>query len=54
MFDPSDPPKAVSERLLRMMPRSDRLLPPGDFRDWFAIEAWAREIGRSLKTVGVS
>jgi menaquinone-dependent protoporphyrinogen oxidase len=54
MFDPSDPPKAVSERLVRMMPRSDRLLPPGDFRDWFAIEAWAREIGRSLKTVGVS
>jgi menaquinone-dependent protoporphyrinogen oxidase len=52
VFDPSDPPKAMSERLLRMMPRSDRLLPPGDFRDWYAIETWAREIARSLEPVG--
>jgi menaquinone-dependent protoporphyrinogen oxidase len=47
-FDPNDPPKAMSERLVRMMPAAKNVLPPGDFRDWDAIEAWAREIAATL------
>jgi menaquinone-dependent protoporphyrinogen oxidase len=47
-FDPNDPPKAMSERLVRMVPASKGLLPPGDYREWDVIEAWARAIGREL------
>jgi menaquinone-dependent protoporphyrinogen oxidase len=47
-FDPTDPPKAMSERIVRMMPASKGLLPAGDFRDWDAIETWAREIAAAL------
>jgi menaquinone-dependent protoporphyrinogen oxidase len=47
-FDPDDPPRAMSERLVRMMPASKKLLPAGDFRDWDAIEAWAREIASTI------
>ena len=47
-FDPADPPRAMSERLIRMMPSSNKILPPGDFRDWPAIEAWAHAIARAL------
>jgi menaquinone-dependent protoporphyrinogen oxidase len=47
-FDPKDPPKAMSERIVRMMPAAKDILPPGDFRDWDAIEAWAREIATAL------
>jgi menaquinone-dependent protoporphyrinogen oxidase len=47
-FDPDDPPRAMSERLVRMMPAAKSILPPGDFRDWDAIEAWAREIAAAL------
>jgi menaquinone-dependent protoporphyrinogen oxidase len=47
-FDPKDPPKAMSERFVRMMPGSKKILPPGDFRDWDAIDAWAREIAAAL------
>jgi menaquinone-dependent protoporphyrinogen oxidase len=43
-FDPKDPPRSMPERLVRLMPASKDILPPGDFRDWDAIEAWAREI----------
>jgi hypothetical protein len=31
-----------------MMPGSKSILPPGDFREWDAIEDWAREIARHL------
>jgi menaquinone-dependent protoporphyrinogen oxidase len=48
-FDPKDPPRAMSERLVRMMPASKGLLPAGDFRDWDAIETWAREIAAALR-----
>ena len=48
-YDPKDPPRAMSERLIRMMPGSGGLLPTGDFRDWDAIEAWASEIASSLR-----
>lgn len=47
-FDPSDPPKVTSERLVRMLPAVKNALPAGDFRDWDAIEAWAREIAATL------
>jgi menaquinone-dependent protoporphyrinogen oxidase len=48
-FDPDDPPKAMSERFVRMMPVAKKILPPGDFRDWDAIDAWAREIAAALE-----
>jgi menaquinone-dependent protoporphyrinogen oxidase len=47
-FDPSDPPKVTSERLVRMLPAVKNALPAGDFRDWDAIEAWAHEIVATL------
>ena len=47
-FDAKDPPKALSERFVRLMPVSSRILPDGDFRDWDAIEAWAKAIARDL------
>jgi len=54
-FDPSDPPKAFSERLVRLLPASKNILPPGDFRNWDAIDTWAREIAAVLarEPVGV-
>jgi len=48
-FDPNERPRSMSERLVRMMPASRTLLPPGDFRDWMAIDEWAREIALSLR-----
>lgn len=47
-FDPKDPPRALSERFVRMMPAARKVLPPGDFRDWDAIAAWAHEIAAEL------
>jgi menaquinone-dependent protoporphyrinogen oxidase len=49
-YDPSDPPKSVSERFVRLMPGASRILPVGDFRDWDAIEAWAHDIANALTT----
>jgi menaquinone-dependent protoporphyrinogen oxidase len=48
-WDPDDPPIGVAERLFRLLPVSRDVLPVGDFRDWPAIEAWAREIARDVK-----
>jgi len=50
-FDPNDPPRAMSERLVRMMPVSRRILPAGDFRNWDEIETWGREIAATLASV---
>jgi menaquinone-dependent protoporphyrinogen oxidase len=47
-FDPNDPAKVTSERLVRMLPPVKKALPAGDFRDWDAIESWAHEIAASL------
>jgi menaquinone-dependent protoporphyrinogen oxidase len=47
-FDPKDPPKAMSERLVRLMPMAKKVLPAGDFRDWEAVDAWAEEIAAAL------
>ena len=53
-FDPKDPPRATAERLIRMMPGSKGLLPPGDYREWDVIEAWAKQIAGELKPVGAT
>jgi menaquinone-dependent protoporphyrinogen oxidase len=53
-FDPKDPPRAMSERFVRMMPAAKGLLPAGDFRDWEAIEAWAKSIARELQPIGAT
>ena len=49
-FDPDDPPKVMSERIVRMLPAARKVLPTGDFRDWDAIETWAHGIAASLVT----
>jgi menaquinone-dependent protoporphyrinogen oxidase len=49
-YDPKDPPKALSERLARMLPAVKAILPEGDFREWDKIEAWAREIAAQIET----
>jgi menaquinone-dependent protoporphyrinogen oxidase len=49
-FDPKDGPKAMSERFVRLMPAAKKILPPGDFREWPLIEAWAREIAAELRS----
>lgn len=55
VFDPTDPPKSMQERLVRLMPATKQVLPAGDFREWDAIEAWAREIAeRSVAEVSVA
>jgi menaquinone-dependent protoporphyrinogen oxidase len=48
-FDPQDPPRTISERIVRMMPAARNILPSGDFRNWDAIGAWAREIAGALE-----
>jgi menaquinone-dependent protoporphyrinogen oxidase len=52
-FDPDDPPKAISERFVRLLPISSKILPPGDFRNWDAIEAWAKEIAAAMAPAAV-
>jgi menaquinone-dependent protoporphyrinogen oxidase len=47
-FDPKDPPKSMPERLVRLMPAAKSILPTGDFREWEAIEAWARAIAAGI------
>jgi menaquinone-dependent protoporphyrinogen oxidase len=49
-WDPDDPPIGVAERLFRLLPVSRDVLPVGDFRDWPAIERWAHDIAREVKT----
>jgi menaquinone-dependent protoporphyrinogen oxidase len=49
-YDPNDPPKTMSERLIRLMPAVKNALPAGDFREWDAIEAWSHEIAAQLET----
>lgn len=46
--DPTAKPVGVLERITRMMPAARDALPAGDFRDWIAIDEWARGIGAEL------
>ena len=48
VYDPSDPAKSFSERLVRMMPAAKSTLPAADFRDWVEIENWAHAIASQL------
>ena len=49
-FDPKSPPASLPERVIRLLPGSQGILPPGDFRDWDAIDAWAEEIAEALRS----
>jgi menaquinone-dependent protoporphyrinogen oxidase len=51
VFDPLSEPRVMSERIVRMLPGSEKILPAGDFRDWPAIEEWARTIAAALRGV---
>lgn len=52
-YDPHDPAKSMPERFLRLMPGSKSILPPGDFREWDVIGAWARTIAAELREAPV-
>ena len=52
-YDPTDPPRTIAERIVRIVPGSKNILPSGDFRDWPAIEAWAREIAAALRPAAI-
>ena len=47
-YDPTDPPRSLPERVVRLLPVSKNVLPTGDFREWDVIEAWARGIAAEL------
>jgi menaquinone-dependent protoporphyrinogen oxidase len=47
-YDPTDPPKSLQERFVRLMPGSAKILPPGDFREWDDIEGWAKAIATQV------
>lgn len=51
-YDPEAPPIGIVERLTRRMPAAREAFPPGDFRDWEAITAWARKIATELDPEG--
>jgi menaquinone-dependent protoporphyrinogen oxidase len=48
-YDPGSAPQSLPERVIRMLPGSKGILPSGDFRDWPAIEAWAREVAAEVR-----
>ena len=54
-YDPSVPAVGIAEglmeRFIRAIPAVKDVLPAGDFRDWPAIEAWARAIVNELQRV---
>lgn len=55
-YSPDAAPVGLAEgfmaRFTRLVPAVREALPAGDFRDWPAIEAWARGIARSLQPAG--
>jgi menaquinone-dependent protoporphyrinogen oxidase len=57
-YDPDAPAFGTAERIgqafLRWIPAAREALPVGDFRDWPAIEGWARGIAAALKPVAVA
>ena len=53
-FDPSDPPTNLAERVVRLMPAVQKLLPTADERPWGEIEAWAHELAGELEALPVA
>ena len=53
-WDPDAPPVGMGERMLRHMPAATQAMPAGDFRDWSAIEAWARDIATEITAATAS
>lgn len=48
-FDKDAPPIGLAEKMTARLPAAARdAIPSGDFRDWDAIDAWAREIAAEL------
>jgi len=50
-YDPTQKPIGLMERITRAVPATRDLLPPGDFRDWDEIDAWASAIADELTLV---
>ena len=50
-YDPAQKPIGLMERITRAVPATRDLLPPGDFRDWDEIDAWASAIADELTLV---
>jgi menaquinone-dependent protoporphyrinogen oxidase len=53
VYDPTDPPKSMQERFVRMLPAGKATLPSADFRDWVDITKWSRSIAAQLSPVEV-
>jgi len=47
-WDPDAPAIGMGERLMRLMPKAKAAMPVGDFRDWEAIDAWARQVAAEI------
>jgi menaquinone-dependent protoporphyrinogen oxidase len=47
-YDPDTEPIGMGERMVRHMPAARDAMPAGDFRDWAAIDSWAREIAEAI------
>lgn len=47
-YSPDAEPVGLGERVVRHMPAARDTMPAGDFRDWAAIDSWAREIAEAL------
>ena len=47
-WDPDAPAIGMGERLMRLMPKANAAMPVGDFRDWEAIDAWARQVAAEI------
>ncbi|HYO85323.1 MAG TPA: flavodoxin domain-containing protein [Dermatophilaceae bacterium] len=49
-YDPDAKPIGLGERMVRLMPAARGSMPAGDFRDWAAIDTWARGIAEAMGT----
>ena len=49
-YDPDAEAIGMAERFVKHMPASKDAIPAGDFRDWDAIDTWAREIAAELSS----
>ena len=47
-YDPDAKPIGMGEHIVRQMPATRDTMPAGDFRDWAAIDTWARGIAQAL------